>query len=104
MSSTPKTSMSVMRAARRAVSVVIGGSFRCAFVVGTTVTPWVQCRQLDLVPIFCANSHDPRRARHAQPDSGLPTVGGTGPAKVSRHHQALSDSARTDTRPAERDR
>src|SRR5699024_12722727 len=57
----------------------------------------------DLVLPFYASSHDPGRTRHAQPHSGLPAVGGAGPAKVSRHHQALSDSARTDTRPAERD-
>src|SRR5699024_11756425 len=57
----------------------------------------------DLVPTFYANSHVPGRTRHTQPHSGLPAVGGAVPAKVSRHHQALSDSARTDTRPAERD-
>src|SRR5699024_4190765 len=31
---------------------------------GPSVSPCLQCRQLDLVPIFCANSHDPRRTRH----------------------------------------
>src|SRR5699024_5816660 len=39
-----------------------------------------------------------------QPHPGLPAVGGAGPATASRHPQALSASARTDTRPADRAR
>src|SRR5699024_3181569 len=49
---------------------------------GFSLTPAYSAVKPDLVPTFCANSHDPRRTRHEQPHPGLPTVGGTGPAKV----------------------
>src|SRR5699024_947224 len=71
---------------------------------------WLYCRRPPAVPStrsctnFLCQQSRPEGACHAQPHSGLPTVGGTGPAKVPRHHQALPDSARADTRPAERDR